>query len=54
MDANDDDMSSAGFRENLFHNAYKDIATKSLSSYKDTNQSIEKLTKMTWKNSLRM
>jgi diguanylate cyclase (GGDEF)-like protein len=46
MDIDDKNVSSSGFAETLFHNAYKDIAKKSLSSYKDTNQNIEKLTKM--------
>ncbi len=46
MNISDEDMSSVGFAETLFHNAYQDIANKSLSSYADTNANIQKLTKM--------
>jgi len=46
MNVSDEDMSSAGYAETIFHNAYKDIAKKSLSSYANTNQKMEKLTKM--------
>ncbi|WP_373035944.1 GGDEF domain-containing protein [Sulfurimonas sp.] len=46
MNVNEKDMSSAGFAETVFHNAYKDIANKSLSSYANTNANIDKLTKM--------
>lgn len=43
---NKDHVSAAGYAESLFHNAYKDIARKSLSSYKNTNSSISKLTQL--------
>jgi diguanylate cyclase (GGDEF)-like protein len=46
MNINEKDMNSAGFAENVFHNAYKDIANKSLSSYANTNANMDKLTKM--------
>nr|WP_321265870.1 GGDEF domain-containing protein [uncultured Sulfurimonas sp.] len=46
MNVNDEDVGNSGFAEALFHNAYKDIAKKSLSSYKNTNQNIEKITKL--------
>ena len=46
MKVSDKDMSSSGFVETLFQNAYKDIANKSLSSYANTNANIEELTKM--------
>jgi diguanylate cyclase (GGDEF)-like protein len=39
-----DDVHASGYAEALFHNAYKDIAEKSLASYADTNANIEKLT----------
>jgi diguanylate cyclase (GGDEF)-like protein len=46
LNINEKDMSSVGFAENVFHNAYKDIANKSLSSYADTNENMNKLAKM--------
>lgn len=46
MNLSEEDMTSAGFAETMFHNAYKDIAKKSLSSYANTNQNIEKLARM--------
>ena len=46
MKVSHEDMSSSGFAEALFHNAYKDIANKSLSSYANTNANIKKLTEM--------
>jgi len=46
MNVSAKDMNSAGFAEALFHNAYKDIANKSLSSYASTNENIQKLNKM--------
>ncbi|EQB35389.1 diguanylate cyclase [Sulfurimonas hongkongensis] len=46
MDIDDKDITSKGFVESLFQNAYKEIADKSLSSYANTNQKIEKLTKL--------
>ena len=42
----DKDLNNADFAETIFHNAYREIANKSLSSYANTNQNIEKLTKM--------
>ncbi len=39
-------MSLAGYAESLFHNAYEDIAKKSLASYKQTNTNIERLTEL--------
>jgi len=41
-----DNISNTGYTESLFHNAYKDIARKSISSYKNTNKSISKLTQL--------
>jgi len=41
-----ENISTTGYTESLFHNAYKDIARKSLSSYKNTNKSISKLTQL--------
>lgn len=46
MKVSHEDMSSTGFAETLFHNAYKDITNKSLSSYANTNANIKKLTEM--------
>ena len=46
MNLSEEDIGSVGFAENLFHNAYQEIAKKSLSSYANTNQNMEKLTKM--------
>ncbi len=46
MNVTKEDISSAGYAEELFHNAYKEIAQKSISSYADTNANIEKLTHM--------
>ena len=43
---NEDNVNTTGYTESLFHNAYKDIARKSLSSYKNTNKSISKLTQL--------
>ncbi len=39
-------MSLAGYAESLFHNAYEDIAKKSLASYKQTNTNIERLAEL--------
>jgi diguanylate cyclase (GGDEF)-like protein len=36
---------SIEYAKSVFHNAYKDIASKSISSYKSTNQNFEQLTK---------
>lgn len=46
MDLDEDKINSSGFTELLFSNAYKDLAKKSISSYADTNATIEKLTQM--------
>ncbi|MEA2091702.1 MAG: GGDEF domain-containing protein, partial [Campylobacterota bacterium] len=46
MNVKKEDISSAGFAESLFHNAYQEIAKKSLSSYANTNANIKKLTQM--------
>ncbi len=43
MSVDENDISSAGFAESLFHNAYRDIAKESLSSYAHTNANIQKL-----------
>ena len=43
---NQDNINDTGYTESLFHNAYRDIAKKSLSSYKNTNKSISKLTQL--------
>ena len=42
----EEEINTLGYAESLFHNAYEDIAKKSLSSYKMTNEKIEKLAKM--------
>jgi diguanylate cyclase (GGDEF)-like protein len=41
---NEDQINNSGYIEALFHNAYEEIAKKSLSSYKKTTQKIEELT----------
>lgn len=46
LNIDDKDLTSKSFAESLFHNAYKEIADQSLSSYANTNQNIEKLTKL--------
>jgi len=46
MNLDDKDITSKGFVESLFHNAYKEIAERSISSYANTNENIEKLTKL--------
>ncbi|MDY0233086.1 MAG: GGDEF domain-containing protein [Sulfurimonas sp.] len=46
MNLDDKDITSEGFVESLFHNAYKEIAERSISSYANTNENIEKLTKL--------
>jgi diguanylate cyclase len=43
---NEDEINTSGYTESLFHNAYEEIAKKSLSSYKKTNEKIEKLTRL--------
>ena len=43
MNLNEKDMSSADFAETLFHNAYKELTKKSLSSYTNTNNKINEL-----------
>jgi len=42
----EESINSIGYAEALFHNAYQEIAKKSLASYAKTNKSIEKLTKL--------
>jgi len=46
MNITDKDISTTDFAETLFHNAYKEIAQKSLSSYEKTNSNINRLTQM--------
>ena len=46
MNLKEEKISEEGFTQSLFSNAYKDIATQSLSSYADTNNKIQKLTKL--------
>ena len=41
MNLNEKDITSTDFAETLFHNAYKELTKKSLSSYTDTNNKIE-------------
>jgi len=41
-----DKISTSGYTESLFNNAYEEIAKRSIESYKKTNKSIEELTKM--------
>ncbi len=40
------DLSSTNFTQALFHNAYKELAKKSLDSYSHTNNNIEKLSQI--------
>ena len=42
----DEDLSTHGFVESLFHNAYEDIAKKGLLSYAKTNSNIKKLAEL--------
>jgi predicted signal transduction protein with EAL and GGDEF domain len=42
----DDKISSTEHAKTIFDNAYKEIAANSITSYKNTNQKFEKLTKM--------
>ncbi len=46
MDIDEKDIKTADFAETLFHNAYKELAKKSLSSYANTSDNIDKLTQM--------
>lgn len=46
MNLKEKDISSTDFAETLFHNAYKELTKKSLSSYTDTNNKIEILTQV--------
>jgi len=46
IDESNDQTHESGYAESLFHNAYKEIAEKSLASYASTNANIEKLTMM--------
>jgi len=43
---NEEKISSIVYAESLFHNVYEDLAKKSISSYKNTNHKIEKLSKL--------
>ena len=43
IDESKDNVHTNGYAESLFHNAYKEIAEKSLESYATTNANIEKL-----------
>jgi len=42
---NSDNLNTVGYAESLFHNAYEEIAKKSLSSYAETSKTILELTK---------
>jgi len=46
MNADERDIRSGDFAETLFHNAFKELAEKSLDSYSDTNKKIDELTQM--------
>lgn len=46
MNIDEKDISSTDFAETLFHNAYKELAKKSLSSYEKTNNNMDKLAQM--------
>lgn len=46
MNIDDKDIGSRDFAETLFHNAYKELTKKSLTSYANTNDEIEKLNEM--------
>ncbi len=43
---NEDKATNVAYTEALFHNAYEDIAKQSISSYKDTNDKMKKLSKL--------
>ncbi|MFK5938718.1 MAG: GGDEF domain-containing protein [Sulfurimonas sp.] len=43
---NKDKISNIAYTEALFHNAYEDLAKKSITSYKNTNENIKKLSKL--------
>lgn len=43
---NEDKATNVAYTEALFHNAYEDIAKQSISSYKDTNEKMRKLSKL--------
>ena len=43
---NEDKVSNVAYTEALFHNAYEDLAKQSITSYKNTNESIKKLSKL--------
>jgi diguanylate cyclase (GGDEF)-like protein len=43
---NQDKASDVAYTEALFHNAYEDLAKQSISSYKNTNDNIQKLSKL--------
>ncbi len=43
MNISEKDITSSDFAETLFHNAYKELAKKSLSSYSETNSKIDEL-----------
>jgi diguanylate cyclase (GGDEF)-like protein len=46
LNADSEDMKDLDFAQLMFHNTYKEIAKKSLSSYKNTNTKIKKLTEI--------
>ena len=46
IDVDEENLNNDGLAASLFHNAYKDIAKKSLSSYATTNENIQKIAQM--------
>jgi len=46
MNIDEKDISSSDFAETLFHNAYKELAQKSLSSYENSNKNMDRLAQM--------
>jgi len=46
LNADSKEMDDVNFAQSMFHNTYKEIAKKSLSSYANTNNNIKKLTRM--------
>lgn len=46
MNIKEEEVNEEGFAQSLFSNAYREIATQSLSSYADTNEKIQELTKL--------
>ena len=50
MNLTDKDITATDFAETVFHNAYKDLAKKSLSSYAHTSKEINKLNQLHQEN----